>query len=30
MKNLSELIMQNYPKTASLDDGTSITLRPLL
>jgi L-amino acid N-acyltransferase YncA len=30
MERLSQIIMNNYPKTASLDDGTLITLRPLL
>ncbi len=30
MKNLAEIIINNYPKTISLDSGTAITLRPLL
>ena len=30
MKNLSEIIINDYPKTVSLEDGTPITLRPLL
>ncbi len=30
MKNLAEIIINSYPKAVSLDDGTPITLRPLL
>ena len=30
MDNLSEILVTTYPKTISLDDGTAVTLRPLL
>ncbi len=30
MKNLSDIIITDYPKTVALEDGTPITLRPLL
>lgn len=30
MDKLSEILITTYPKTASLDDQTSVTLRPLL
>jgi L-amino acid N-acyltransferase YncA len=30
MKSLPEIITKNYPKTLTLDDGTSVTLRPML
>ncbi len=30
MEKLSEIIINNYPKTATLEDGTPITLRPLV
>ena len=30
MDNLSEILVTTYPKTISLDDGTPVTLRPLL
>lgn len=30
MDTLSEILINTYPKTVSLEDGTSITLRPLL
>jgi L-amino acid N-acyltransferase YncA len=30
MNNLSEILVKNYPKEVKLDDGTAITLRPLL
>jgi L-amino acid N-acyltransferase YncA len=30
MNNLSEILVKNYPKQVKLDDGTAITLRPLL
>lgn len=30
MENLSDLIIKNYPKTAILEDGTQIILRPLM
>jgi L-amino acid N-acyltransferase YncA len=30
MKSLPEIINQNYPKTLTLEDGTPVTLRPML
>jgi L-amino acid N-acyltransferase YncA len=30
MKSLAEIIAQNYPKTLTLEDGTSVMLRPML
>jgi len=30
MNNLAEILVKNYPKQVKLDDGTVITLRPLL
>lgn len=30
MDTLSELLITNYPKSVSLDDGTPVTVRPLL
>jgi L-amino acid N-acyltransferase YncA len=30
MKSLPEIITQNYPKTLTLEDGTPVTLRPML
>ena len=30
MENLPEILTKNYPKTFSLEDGTPITLRPLI
>jgi L-amino acid N-acyltransferase YncA len=30
MDNLSEILTKSYPQTISLDDGTPVTLRPLL
>ena len=30
MDNLSEILVTTYPKNISLDDGTTVTLRPLL
>jgi L-amino acid N-acyltransferase YncA len=30
MKSLPEIITQNYPQTVTLEDGTSLTLRPML
>jgi len=30
MENLSALLIKNYPKTATLEDGTQISLRPLI
>jgi hypothetical protein len=30
MDNLSEILVTTYPKNISLDDGTPVTLRPLL
>jgi L-amino acid N-acyltransferase YncA len=30
MDTLSEILIQSYPQSISLDDGTTITLRPLL
>jgi L-amino acid N-acyltransferase YncA len=30
MKTLSEILIKTYPKTVTLEDGTAITLRPLL
>ena len=30
MDKLSEILVTTYPKSISLDDGTPVTLRPLL
>ncbi len=30
MNNLAEILIKNYPKKVKLEDGTTITLRPLL
>ena len=30
MDTLSEILIKTYPKSISLDDGTPVTLRPLL
>lgn len=30
MDNLSEILIESYPKSISLDDGTPVTLRPML
>lgn len=30
MKSLPEIITQNYPKTLTLEDGTPVTIRPML
>ncbi len=30
MESLSEIIISNFPKNVTLDDGTALTLRPLL
>jgi L-amino acid N-acyltransferase YncA len=30
MNNLAEILIKNYPKQVKLDDGTAVTVRPLL
>jgi len=30
MNNLAEILVKNYPKQVKLDDGTAVTVRPLL
>jgi L-amino acid N-acyltransferase YncA len=30
MNNLAEILIKNYPRQVKLDDGTSVTVRPLL
>jgi L-amino acid N-acyltransferase YncA len=30
MNNLAEILIKNYPKQVKLDDGTTVTVRPLL